>query len=361
MIESKKASKEIGSSFWEVEKGGRGLRIIREAAAKPVFSLSGRTSLFQIIEDISKYRKLESVLLPSYCCDSMIEPFYRAGVRVRFYPVIVGESSLEMDLSNDYITDAIFTMAYFGMGIHNRDAFEKRVKRLNPNAVIIRDVTHSLLSERDAEGAADYIFASLRKWTGLKGGGVILKAPRQLDKCGKRNDKYEKTVSDAMRLKEKYLDEGIGHKADFLSLFAEGEEILNVDYEGYACIEEDCKDIAEFNEEIVSLRRVKNYHILSDAEEAMMEKGIKPLLGRLEDSEVPLFFPVIFESSKDRDDFRVYMTKNEVYCPVHWPISDLHVLAENEKEIYERELSMVCDQRYGSNDMERIIELIKRY
>lgn len=353
--------REIGSSFWEVEKGGRGLRIIRESAAEPVFSLSGRTSLFQIIEDISKYRKLESVLLPSYCCDSMIEPFYRAGVRVSFYPVIAGEDSLKFGIPNDYIPDAVLTMAYFGMGIRSRDALERKVKRLNPNAVIIRDVTHSLLSERDAEGVADYIFASLRKWTGFKGGGVILKKPHRLNGYCNRNEKYEKNVSEAMRFKKDYIVNGMGSKEEFLSLFAEGEDILDTDYEGYACIEEDIKDINEFNEGKVSLRRIENYNILSDADEIMRAKGIKPLMGKLEEGDVPLFFPVLLQSRRDRDDFRTYMTKNEVYCPVHWPISDLHVMAENEKEIYERELSLVCDQRYGSKDMERIIDLIKRY
>ena len=353
--------REIGSSFWETEKGGNGFRIIKEADFRPLFSLSGRTSLFQIIEDIKRHGKLESVLIPSYCCDSMIEPFCKAGIKVEFYPVTVGKYGLEMSLPDSRAADAVLTMAYFGMGVRIRDAFERKVKQLNPNVAIIRDVTHSLLSERGTEGDADYIFASLRKWTGLKGGGVILKASHQPEQYAKANEKYEGYISEAMRLKKNYIENGMGCKEKFLSLFAEGEEILDTDYEGYACIEEDIKDINEFNEGKISLRRVENYNILSDAEGIMRAKGIKPLMGKLEEGDVPLFFPVLLQSRHDRDDFRTYMTKNEAYCPVHWPISGLHVLSENEKEIYERELSIVCDQRYGIDDMERIIELIKRY
>ena len=39
----------------------------------------------------------------------------------------------------------------------------------------------------------------------------------------------------------------MGCKEKFLSLFAEGEEILDTDYEGYACIEKDIKDIPAFS------------------------------------------------------------------------------------------------------------------
>lgn len=50
-----------------------------------------------------------------------------------------------------------------------------------------------------------------------------------------------------------------------------------------------------------------------------------------------------------------------VYCPVHWPISKHHILTNRTREIYEKELSIVCDQRYSAEDMKKIRCLIKKY
>ena len=52
---------------------------------------------------------------------------------------------------------------------------------------------------------------------------------------------------------------------------------------------------------------------------------------------------------------------NEVYCPVHWPVSPAHRLTGKTIEIYDRCLSVICDQRYSTADMLRIMGLIDSY
>ena len=58
---------------------------------------------------------------------------------------------------------------------------------------------------------------------------------------------------------------------------------------------------------------------------------------------------------------RKYLIEQQIYCPVHWPISNLHQISERAKEIYHIELSLVCDQRYGKSDMDRMAKALNNF
>ena len=75
---------------------------------------------------------------------------------------------------------------------------------------------------------------------------------------------------------------------------------------------------------------------------------------------IPMFVPVFVPDGK-RNELREYLKKNEIYCPVHWPVSEYHKLNEKQQFIYDNELSLVCDQRYTEDDMSRIVETIKMF
>ena len=60
---------EIGSEFWKYNK--------KYISENEELFLSGRTALDAIIKDILSEYRIESALLPSYCCHTMIEPFIR--------------------------------------------------------------------------------------------------------------------------------------------------------------------------------------------------------------------------------------------------------------------------------------------
>jgi dTDP-4-amino-4,6-dideoxygalactose transaminase len=71
----------------------------------------------------------------------------------------------------------------------------------------------------------------------------------------------------------------------------------------------------------------------------------------------PLFVPVLVPNGK-RNELRSYLSEHDIYCPIHWPLSKFHRLDYRSSLIYENELSLVCDQRYSEDDMNRIIESI---
>ena len=69
-----------------------------------------------------------------------------------------------------------------------------------------------------------------------------------------------------------------------------------------------------------------------------------------EDMDCPLFVPII---TKKRNEIRQFLTDNKIYCPVHWPKP-----AGCESNLYDTELSLICDQRYSEEDMKRLVEVL---
>jgi hypothetical protein len=80
-------------------------------------------------------------------------------------------------------------------------------------------------------------------------------------------------------------------------------------------------------------------------------KGKVQYMYPLEDMDCPLFVPILLPN---RNEVRAHLTKNEIYCPVHWPKPEVC-----ESNIYDLELSLICDQRYGIEDMNRIVSVLK--
>jgi hypothetical protein len=52
------------------------------------------------------------------------------------------------------------------------------------------------------------------------------------------------------------------------------------------------------------------------------------------------------------------LIREQIYCPIHWPKSPYH---GDCGELYDRELSLICDQRYDLTDMARMVGVIQRY
>ena len=72
---------------------------------------------------------------------------------------------------------------------------------------------------------------------------------------------------------------------------------------------------------------------------------------------MPLFIPVFLEN---RSEVRKKMFSNNIFTPVHWPYESDKLNGEVKNLIYDKELSLICDQRYSLEDMERQIKVIKR-
>jgi dTDP-4-amino-4,6-dideoxygalactose transaminase len=343
--------KEIGSEFWEVDISC-GSELVMDKQHQ--YLLTGRTALDFIIRDIKATREFKSVYMPSYCCHTMIQPFLENGVDVEFYDICFENGKYTYEINFDNRCDVILIMQYFGF--HNATV-EHAINRLKASGkIIVEDSTHSWYSENPYCDKSDYIFASFRKWTGLPCGAVALKqfGDFSIQVPNGTNTKYIELRQQAANLKKQYIERHIGQKEVFLRCYSQAEEMLEIDYENYNMPSYFEEFISRLDVRKIKQKRKSNAKYLNEKLKYCI--GIKTIIQN--DKDVPLFVPIIVLNEK-RDKLRQYLIANEVYCPVHWPLSKEHKI--NNTYLYDNSLSIVCDQRYSLIDMERIIKLINAF
>lgn len=335
---------EIGSEFWTAEETADRRTDLASGIAGGRTFLCGRTALSAIIDDIMATRSCKSAYLPSYCCDSMIEPFIRRGIQVSFYPVRFENGVFYQETDESFDADIVLFLEYFG--------FRGSVPRFSRRSVLICDVTHSLFLPRRE---ADYSFASFRKWGPVAGAAFARKNGNwNIGEYSRMNEAFLKCRYEGYHLKRQYMNGMTDDKARFLGAFSKAEEILDNDYERYAADPGSCESVSALG----SCREQRRENAAFLLEGLKKLGGVEPLFSVLKSEDVPLYLPVFVEDGR-RDQLKKALIGEGIYCPTHWPVSALHRLTAAEKELYDGELSLVCDQRYTVKDMERELSVIE--
>lgn len=327
---------EIGSEFWNIPLSTQECAPFFKSAT---WFLSGRFALERIIADSQAKRNIRSALLPSWCCDSMILPFLKAGIDVQFYPVFVRNGVLQQEIGTVAPDTVLFLIDYFG--------YEVSQPHYDGNPIVIRDITHSVFTTVHSD--ANYYFGSLRKWCGFKTGGFafgLCEEPLPTD------SKYVQLRQSAMDAKAEYIFGQSDSKA-YLDVFAAAEEHLE-----HCCAAgaypEDIALASKLNVHAMKAQRRENATILMNGLQEFC------LFSSMKKNDCPLFVPILVPNGQ-KDALRHHLIKQHIYCPVHWPISKHHHLDEKTQYLYETELSLVCDQRYAAADMERIVAAVRMF
>lgn len=343
--------KEIGSEFWEVNLSNDRKH---EISSPHQLLMTGRTALDFIIRDAKEEIGLKTVYMPAYCCHTMIQPFLENGITVLFYSVNFENGKFTYDINFDTRCDAVLILQYFG---YCNDAVGQIIDRFSKRGItIIEDASHSWFSGNPYSFRSDYVFASFRKWTGLPCGAIAIKkaAPFAVAPPTKTNSDYLSLRLEAENRKKQYIEEDIGQKDIFLQLFNQAEILLENDYRNYGLPQEYEDAIARLDYEYIRSKRKENAVYLTE--------GIKHCKGiecvSIANEDVPLFVPIMVTGGR-RSELRKKLIENAVYCPVHWPLSELH--DKNNTCLFENCLSLVCDQRYTTADMGRIIAIVNEF
>ncbi len=328
--------KEIGSEFWT-----KNPNLNCDLPGNEKHLLSGRTALNYIIEEIKKSKQIKKAMLPAYCCNSMIMPFLEQGIEVQFYSVEIG--SVDYCYSND--VDVVLLVDFFGY-VNFQNIEIAKTERLK-GKTIIYDFTHKIDRNIALEEFVDYSFCSYRKWlycndaVAIKHSGNFVNNSKLLF-----NDRYVEIREDACNLKNEYMNGLSENKADFLKKYNLAETILENDYKNYVGIP--CKiDVLD----IVSKRRENAKFIIDKLKNC---KNISLWKSDIDDCDCPMFVPIFLEKHL-RDRLRLVLIKNDIYCPIHWAKPECVV---NNGWIYDKELSLICDQRYSINDLDRMLNLV---
>ena len=163
----------------------------------------------------------------------------------------------------------------------------------------------------------------------------------------------------AMQLKNSYINGTVDKQGNsvpdkgYLKLFNAAENAL----EGIGIAPAAERDIflaEQLDVEFIKKRHRANAEILRTAFPEWL------MFPEMSATDCPMFVPVLVPDGK-RDDLRRHLIINNIYCPIHWPVSKYHQLDERTEMIYRNELSLVCDQRYTEEDMNRIVETVKAF
>lgn len=320
------------------------------------YTFSGRSAIELALMNIMKERNIKRVYMPSYCCSSMLQPFHKQEIDILFYQVDINKGKLSYDIDYDEEVDLFFAMSYFGVD-ESIDSFITRFKE--QGTLVIEDITHRLLSNQSHNNQSDYLVASLRKWFAIPTGGLLVSMEKLLPiKPTKDSSHLVLDQLEGMNLKANYLqgDRKIV-KQDYFNRFKEfNNHILKTNYE-YKIDNVSLNLLSGINLlKIRRKRRANAKYLYSRLTEISL---LEPLFENV-DLEVmtPLFVPVIVQDSKIRKELLKYLVDNQIYCPVHWPKPEI---IEGTLEVYDKEISLVCDQRYNQDDMDRIIEVIREF
>ena len=192
----------------------------------------------------------------------------------------------------------------------------------------------------------------LRKWEQLICSGYCASLRENLSMLPVRfpNEIFISQKKRAMQDKVAYLNGNQDIKKVFLYDFAKSNEWFANSYEGVKIDSESRNYLESIRYFDDCKSRQENAKVLYDG---IKKSADISFLFDIKDMDCPLFVPLIAKDGK-RDIIRKKLIENNIYCPVHWPRPN----AKCDSNLYDIEISLVCDQRYDIYDIEKIIDII---
>jgi hypothetical protein len=287
------------------------------------------------------------VWLPSYLCGVVMGAFPAHLVRVRFYAVderlrIADKGWLEEVQAGDMV---VF-IDYFGFNQWSDTGAEARKR----GAWIVEDACQALLNERFCD-RSHYVVFSPRKFVGVPDGGILLAqgdTPLPEQNLPPPPARWWLDAFTASSLRSEFDRHGGDRRWFELSRQA-GVAGPVEPYRMSELSQLLLKHVIDFAE--VGRKRRENFRRLAAA---------LPELAMFVDlpaEVVPLGFPIRLAA---RDEIREALFAEGIYPPTHWPLDGVipksfsasHALAE-------RILTLPCDQRYGEDDMARMVSVVE--
>lgn len=310
----------------------------------PQYSL-GRTCLYAILDAIKP--KVGGVLLPDYMCVSVAKVPQRLGIPMNhyhvcpdFYPdlddicTVAGEATKRL---------AILLISFFGL-IDLNNMIES-IRAEYPDMIIIVDDVQNYYGFGN-HSDFDYCFTSYRKWFAVPDGADVICKEKAVKpyrfEISSSGYVFYKAAGNLLKNHRELIGDRVA-----LELIDEGETMMDDDYL-YGCSTLSTELLRRIDFESVAEKRKSNARKLHAG---LARLGIQHLY---DESTIPMFVPAVL---KNRDKVRKRLFANNIFCPVHWPVDDMALQGNN--VLYHTELSLICDQRYDEEDMERIIRGIE--
>ncbi len=282
------------------------------------------------MEYILRARKYCKVFIPYYTCDVVLEPFRKLGVSYEYYSVNIHlELAKDIQLGED---EALLYTNYYGL----KQRYVEKLAQQYGNQLIV-DNTQAFYAKPIA--GID-TFYTCRKFFGVPD-GAYLYTEKLLE------NEFEQDVSwDRMSFLTKRIDLGAeSGYADFRELSAS-----LVDQPIKLMSNLTLRLMQSIDYEVAAEQRRKNYQQLHHE----LEKSNLIRLP-LEDDAVPMVYPYM----TDREGLREHLIRNKIFVARYWPnVLECTMPVDFDYQLAYQMQPLPIDQRYGENDMEKIISCI---
>jgi hypothetical protein len=284
-------------------------------------------------EYVLRAKKVLKVYLPYYTCDVMLEPITRTGVEFEFYNV---DENMEPVFNyaalneNEYI----LVINYFGL----KDKFINTLSKKVSNLIVDNSQAFFAKPVRGID-----TFYSPRKFFGVPDGGYLYCdkiLPENLDtdassnRCGhligRIENGPEKFYNEFIVNDQKLCGEPLKQMSNLTRRL-----LQNVDYIRSAEI------------------RKKNFLSLHENLSSRNEMGID-----IQNDSVPMIYPFLCKKT----GLREYLIHNKIFIARYWPnIIDWCGEGSLEYDFARLLVPLPIDQRYGSDEMKKIVFLVSNY
>jgi hypothetical protein len=310
---------------------------------QPYLYSRGRNALMVILNHLLKKNK-NVIHLPYYICKSVVDTCINANFKIEFY-----ELDSDFLFPIDYLDkirnkEVLLTVNYFGFIDDN--LIIKNIKEQRPDIVTISDQVQSFWTFEKTE--ADYSFTSLCKHFATTEGAMInsknklLSFDKHLNESSFSSCKFIGGLLKNLKISDEI----------YLKFFKEGEEKLNDEKEPTRAAVLSHYLYEQLDLEAIKKKRINNYKIVYDIGYKIGLRFIFPY----DDKVVPLNVPILLN---ERDKVREKLMNKNIYLPVHWPIQKYNSKSFFVKNLSNRELSIVIDQRYSTEEIEYQMEQLK--
>lgn len=311
----------IGGYFeLELHKGGH--------YHKDAIRLNTARNCFEYVLRARHYRK---VFFPYYSCEVMLEPIKKLGVEYEFYHINASFEPIEMPaLEAD---EAFLYTNYFGL----KQECVLRLAKVYGKQLIV-DNAQAFYAE-PIQGIDT--FYSARKFFGVPD-GAYLYTEKRLEKELGQDVSFERMTHLLKRI-------DLGAEAGYQDFRKNDDSLCNQEIKCMSRLTESL--LSGIDYEAAKQQRRENYALL---DVALRKSNLIHM--EMEDEMVPMVYPYVIEDSM----LRQKLIERKVFVAMYWPnVKEWAGEEKLERALADRLTPVPIDHRYGKDEMERILRIVK--
>ena len=291
--------------------------------------VSGRAAIAAFLATRSK----GILWLPHFVCGAVLEATLGAGRPVRRY-ALADDFAPPRNLPIE-VDDTILIVDYFGV---TGEAVKRALEHFGRERVLV-DASQSLFFPRDL---AEHIVYSPRKFAGLPDGGLLVTS-RPASSTGQSDERG------SIYRVQHLLERAAGLREEGRENFAKAERSLTYTHPApMSLLTGSMLENLDFG--WIKNARARNASVLRDA-----ASRVHPLLDQAPPDVAPLCIPVL---STNTERVRATLSGQRVFLAHYWPDAIVPTHDRHARILMEQTLFLPCDQRYETQDMERLILLV---